>query len=195
MKRRTPSGYLRPRCESNDFVTKDERLALRKCLLFMDALRAIRRTMPMQHAYAFLLVALEEGLGVQEYAERAGVTQAVMTRILFALSSRGRRREPGYGLVQQAVDLRDSRRHQTFLTVKGKALTHEIVRSVRPHRPSAKMLAEASQSVLSDHWLSRLIAAGRKLNADDIQLAVRQLELLVDHRQSKRSPRGRQHRV
>jgi DNA-binding MarR family transcriptional regulator len=157
----------------------------------MGALRAIRRTMPMQHAYAFLLVTLEEGLGVQEYAERAGVTQAVMTRILFALSSRGRRREPGYGLVQQAVDLRDSRRHQTFLTVKGKALMHEIARSVRSNRPPAKMLGEGSQPVLSDHWLSRLIAAGRKLNADDIQLAVRQLELLVEHRQSKRSPRGR----
>jgi DNA-binding MarR family transcriptional regulator len=157
----------------------------------MGALRAIRRTMPMQHAFAFLLVALEEGLGVQDYAERAGTTQAVMTRILFALTSRGRRRnKPGYGLVQQAVDLRDSRRHQTFLTIKGKALMHEIVRSVRSNRPPAKMVAEGSQPVLSDHWLSRLIAAGRKLNANDIQLAVRQLELLVDHRQSKRLPRG-----
>jgi DNA-binding MarR family transcriptional regulator len=154
----------------------------------MGALRAIRRTMPMQHAFAFLLVTLEEGLGVQEYAERAGITQAVMTRILFALSSRGRRRnKPGYGLVQQAVDLRDSRRHQTFLTIKGKALMQEIVRSVRSNR----RLAEEPQLVLYDHWLSRLIAAGRKLDADDIQLAVRQLEMLVDHRQSKRSPRGR----
>jgi len=43
----------------------------------MDAFRAVRRIMPMQHAYAFLLVALEEGRGVQEYAKRAGVTQAV----------------------------------------------------------------------------------------------------------------------
>jgi DNA-binding MarR family transcriptional regulator len=161
----------------------------------MGALRAIRRTMPMQHAYAFLLVALEEGLGVQEYAARAGVTQAVMTRILFALSSRGRRHNPDCGLVQQAVDLRDSRRHQTFLTTKGKALTHEIVRSIRSNRLPAKMLAAGSQPVLSDHWPSRLTAAGRKLNADDIQLAVRQLELLVDHRQSKMSPRSRQDRI
>jgi hypothetical protein len=54
----------------------------------MDALRAVRRTMPIQHAYAFVLVAFEEGRGVSEYAERAGVTQAVMTRILFALGSK-----------------------------------------------------------------------------------------------------------
>src|SRR5215469_2183768 len=99
--------------------------ALRKCLLFLGALRAIRRTLPIQHAYAFLLVALKGGLGVQEYAERAGVTQAVMTRILFALSSRSRGREGGYGLVQQAIDTEDSRRHQTFLTIKGKSVLRE----------------------------------------------------------------------
>ncbi len=75
---------------SNIFATKDDQFALRKCLF---ALRALRRTMPMQHAYAFVLVALEGGLGVEEYAERAGVTQAVVTRILLALGSRSRGRE------------------------------------------------------------------------------------------------------
>ena len=116
---------------SNSFATKDEQLALRKCLLFMDAFRAVRRIMPMQHAYAFLLVALEGGRGVQEYAQRARVTQAVMTRILFALGSRSRGRERGYGLVQQGIDTQDARKHQTFLTAKGKALMREIVRLVR----------------------------------------------------------------
>lgn len=38
-----------------------------------------------------------------------------------------------------------------------------------------------------DRWLSRLVAAGRKLDTDDIQLAVRQIEALVGHRQSKKS--------
>src|SRR5262249_55688160 len=80
----------------------------------MEAFRVVRRTMPMQHAYAFLLVASEEGLGVQEYAERAGVTQSVMTRILFALGLRSRGREGGYGLVQQTVDTANFRKHQTF---------------------------------------------------------------------------------
>ncbi len=53
-------------------------------------------------------MALEGGLGVEEYAERGGVTQAVMTRILLALGSRSRGRERGYGLVQQVVDTKDS---------------------------------------------------------------------------------------
>ena len=51
----------------------------------------------MQHAYA-LLVAMDESRGVQEYAECAGVTQAVMTRILFVLGLSSQRRERGYGL-------------------------------------------------------------------------------------------------
>jgi hypothetical protein len=36
----------------------------------MEAFRAIRRTMPLQHAYAFIFVALEEGRSVSEYAKR-----------------------------------------------------------------------------------------------------------------------------
>jgi DNA-binding MarR family transcriptional regulator len=50
---------------------------------------------PLQHAYAFLLVALEEGRSVSDYAKRVGVTQAVMTRILFSLGSSSQGRAPG----------------------------------------------------------------------------------------------------
>jgi DNA-binding MarR family transcriptional regulator len=159
----------------------------------MEAFRAIRRTMPLQHAYAFLFVALEEGCSVSEYAKRAGTTQAVMTRILFALSSRNRGR--GCRLVQQVIDPQDGRRTQTFLTVRGKALAHEIVRLIKSDRPRAmqlrkSMMTEKSpQDLERDQWLSKLIAAGLKLGADDIQLAIRQVDALIGHRQSKRSPR------
>jgi DNA-binding MarR family transcriptional regulator len=175
-------------------IAKDDQAALYKCLLLIEAFRAIRRIMPLQEAYAFLFVASEEGCSVSEYAQRADVTQAVMTRILFALGSRGRQRNPGYGLVQQAMDLQDSRKRLTFLTMKGKALMHEIARLVRSDRPRANKLRPMTnrpqRDLVRDQWLSRLIAAGHKLKADDIQLAVRQLELLIDHRQSTR-PRRR----
>jgi len=90
-------------------LTEDEQRALYKCLLFMEAFRIISPIMPMQHAYAFLLVAMEEGRGVQEYAERAGVTQPVMTRILLALGKHRQKGAPGYGLVHQATDTQDLR--------------------------------------------------------------------------------------
>jgi DNA-binding MarR family transcriptional regulator len=169
-------------------TSKAEHLALRKCLLFMDAFRAIRRIMPMQHAYAFLLVALEEGRGVQEYAERAGATQAVMTRVLFALGSRSRGRERGYRLVQQGIDTKDARKHQTFLTAKGKALARKIVRLDHSDRTKQSrdliLTPEPARDIARDQWLSRLVAAGGKLDTKEIKLAVQLIEALVRHRQS-----------
>jgi DNA-binding MarR family transcriptional regulator len=112
-------------------LTKNEQMALYKCLSFMEAFRIIRPTMSMQHAYVFLLVAMDEGRGVQEYAERAGVTQPGTTRILLALGPRGQRGAAGHRLVQQATGTEDLRKRQTFLTDKGKSLLQEIVRLMR----------------------------------------------------------------
>lgn len=112
-------------------LTKDEQTGLRKCVSFMEAFRVIRPNMPMQHAYVFLLVAMNEGRGVQEYAERAGVTQPVMTRILLALGPRGQKGAAGHRLVKQTRERVDLRKRQTFLTAKGKALVREVVRLMR----------------------------------------------------------------
>ena len=161
----------------------------------MEAFRAIRRTMPLQHAYTFLFVALEEGRSVSEYAKRAGTTQAVMTRILFALCSGSRGRRSGSGLVQQVTDPQDGRRTQTFLTARGNTLAHGIVRLIRSDRQrqmklrKSMMTEKSPRDLERDQWLSKLIAAGLKLGADDIQLAIRQVEALLGHRRSKRSPR------
>jgi DNA-binding MarR family transcriptional regulator len=169
-------------------LTKDEQLGLRKCVLVIESFRAIRRIMPLQQLYAFLLVAMEEGCSVSEYARRAGVTQAVMTRILFALGSRGQGRQSGYGLVQQAIDLEDSRRTQTFLTAKGRALIEEM-RSDHP-RPiklsaRARNVRRSQPDLAHDQLLSKLISAGRKLDSADVKLAVRQIEALVSYRKSE----------
>jgi transcriptional regulator with XRE-family HTH domain len=44
--------------------------------------------------------------------------------------------------------------------------------------------ARAVRQSAQDRWLSRLVAAGRKLDADDVRLAVRQIEALIAHRRS-----------
>lgn len=112
-------------------TTNGEKEALKTAINFMDAFRSIRPTMPLQHAYTFLLVADEEGLGVQEYAERAGVAQTVMTRHLLDIGMQNRRREEGYGLVVQRQDPLDLRKHQSHLTAEGRALLHKIIRTLR----------------------------------------------------------------
>jgi len=164
---------------STAFATKGEQLALRKGLLLIEAFRAIRRLMPLQHAYALLHVALEEGLGVSEYAKRVGVTQAVMTRILFSLASGGQGRAPGYGLVEQARDPEDSRRTQSFLTAKGKALMRETMRLLRSGRTDPRLAAEPARDIARDRWLSRLVAAGGKLDTKEMKLAVQLIEALL----------------
>jgi hypothetical protein len=77
-----------------------------------------------------MLVALDEGRGVIEYAERAGVAQSVMTRNLLDMGSHNRKREKGLGLVMQRMDPLDMRKHQTFLTSEGRALAHKIIRTI-----------------------------------------------------------------
>jgi hypothetical protein len=65
----------------------------------MDPWRDMRSTMPLQYLYTFALVATHEGLGVQEYADLAGVAQTVMSRHLLDLGSRNRHMEEGFKLV------------------------------------------------------------------------------------------------
>jgi transcriptional regulator with XRE-family HTH domain len=43
------------------------------------------------------------------------------------------------------------------------------------------------QSSAHDRWLSRLVAAGHKLETDDVKLVVRQIEALIAHRRSDKA--------
>lgn len=110
---------------------KDERAAIRDAHSLIEVFSVLRHDIPSQTISSFLLVAMEEGLSVLDYAEKAGVAQSVMTRHLLDLGERNRRKEPGLGLVIQRPDPNDLRRHQTFLTPKGRAIYHKIVRIMR----------------------------------------------------------------
>jgi DNA-binding MarR family transcriptional regulator len=109
-------------------LSDDHKTALNKIVNVLQALRKVRPTMPINHAFAFLTVALDEGLGVTEYAERLNVSQSVMTRWLYDIGLQTRTREPGLDLVIQRADPLDMRRHQTFLTDAGRSLAYELIR-------------------------------------------------------------------
>ena len=67
----------------------------------------------------------------------------------------------------------------------------EIVRMVRSDQQRAMklrssdlmMMPELARDVARDQWLFRLVAAGRKLDAEDMKLAVRLIETLMRHHQ------------
>jgi DNA-binding MarR family transcriptional regulator len=96
----------------------------------LDPFVAIRQTMPLQYVRAFLLVALDEGKGVTEYARVAGVSQSVMSRHILDLGDMARDRTPGFGLVASRQDPLNLRRHQVILTDKGRTVAGAIVRAM-----------------------------------------------------------------
>ena len=81
-----------------------------------------------------------------------------MTRILLALGQHRQKGAPGYGLVKPRL------RGSDLMTLPEKS----------------------PRDVAHDQWLPRLIAAGRRLDKDDIKPAVNQIEALIDFRENKR---------
>ena len=96
--------------------------------------------------------------------------------------------------MQQGIDTNDARKHQTFLTAKGKALMREVARLVRSDQQGGmklrsvdlRMMSESRRDIARDRWLSRLVAAGRKLDAKDVKLAAHLVETLLRHGQMQK---------
>lgn len=87
--------------------------------------------MPLPSVTAFLLVALDEGLGVNAYARAAGVQRAIMSRTLHAIGDRARNGGDGLGLVTIKHRLSEPMRTQIFLTTKGRSLAEQIFHQLR----------------------------------------------------------------
>lgn len=115
---------------SNKFkptLSGEEREALRALYLALKPFRDINPSMPLSYITAYLLVGLEEGKGVAEYAGDASISPTVMTRNLLDIGDRNRQREEGYGLITQERDLFDLRKHNARVTpTKGKEFAHHI---------------------------------------------------------------------
>lgn len=111
-------------------LNAEEKEAARILLTALEPLTAVYSIMPLQQAKTFLMVAMEEGLGVGEYARKAGANPAVMTRHMLDLGEMNRRREPGLGVVYTRPNPMNRRSHQVFLTPKGVALATAIYRAL-----------------------------------------------------------------
>jgi DNA-binding MarR family transcriptional regulator len=76
----------------------------------------------------FLVVVLDEGKSVQEYADAAGVSKSVMSRHILDLGDRTRYMEAGLGLMYSRPNPDELRKHEVWLTPTGKALAKKILR-------------------------------------------------------------------
>jgi DNA-binding MarR family transcriptional regulator len=82
--------------------------------------------MPLPFMIAFLMVALDEGLGVNAYARAAGIHRAAMSRTLHAIADRARNGAAGLGLVRIEQHSLNSAQTHIFLTPKGRSLVKKI---------------------------------------------------------------------
>ena len=109
-------------------LSEDDRDAVKRLLNCLDVFKSLRGTMPLQYVMAFLLVAEEEGLGVIDYAKRAGVSVSVMSRHLLDIGDRNRHMAEGFGLVTHRANPMELRKHEYFLTEKGRQILHRCLR-------------------------------------------------------------------
>ncbi len=107
-----------------------EREVLLRLLRSLNVFKLLNERMPLQYVTSFLAVATDEGNGVTHYAKRLGVNVTTMSRHLLDIGERNRNMEPGYGLVTYRADPLELRKHQYFLTPKGKQLIHSIMREI-----------------------------------------------------------------
>ena len=84
---------------------------------------ALQRGMPVGYLLAFVLVAVDEGEGVMEYAARAGVDKFAMSHYLRVLGEKGQ----GYGWRAKRV----GKRRSITLTSKGHVVLSHISQALR----------------------------------------------------------------
>jgi DNA-binding MarR family transcriptional regulator len=108
-------------------LSEEERAAFRALYLALKPFRDLNPSMPLSYVTAMLLVGMDEGKSVSEYAGKVNISPTVMTRNLLDIGARNRQREAGFGLIEQERDLYDLRRHNARVTAKGKALANHVV--------------------------------------------------------------------
>jgi DNA-binding MarR family transcriptional regulator len=81
---------------------------------------------PASYIEAFYLVAMEQGLSVEEYAARAERSISTMSRHLLDIGDRNRKMKPGLGLVTARANPLNRRRREYFLTPRGRALLNQL---------------------------------------------------------------------
>ena len=89
------------------------------------------RDLPVNQVVSLFTVATKEGLTVDEYAKRAGISPTTMSRHLLDLGDRTRKLQPGLGLVEGRDNIQNRREKNYSLTPKGRALATKVAGALR----------------------------------------------------------------
>jgi DNA-binding MarR family transcriptional regulator len=99
----------------------------RKLLVALEPVRE----MPVNKLMSLFTVATKEGLTVDDYAKRAGISPTTMSRHLLDLGEIDRTKQPGLGLVEGRTNVTNQRERVYALTPKGRALVTKVAGALR----------------------------------------------------------------
>jgi DNA-binding MarR family transcriptional regulator len=89
------------------------------------------RDLPVSKLMTLLTVALKEGLTVDDYAKRAGISATTMSRHLLDLGEVDRNQKAGRGLVEGRTNITNQREKVYGLTPIGRSMLTQIVEALR----------------------------------------------------------------
>ena len=110
--------------------TPEEREQFKRLQRTVRVLKKINQQFPVSFLDGLLEIALKQGLGSTEYAERLDTSKGNGSRILGTLGDRPRRTEVVYEFITQEDDPLDSRKTHYFITTKGNALLKQLAREM-----------------------------------------------------------------
>jgi DNA-binding MarR family transcriptional regulator len=113
----------------------------------LEPFRALRATMPLQYVYTFLLIAMDEGKSVSEYAAMAGISKSVMSRHILDIGNRDRYMGEGFGLVETRPHPFELRKYEVFLSNKGRALLHRMTRTLGVVNDTTEAVTQQAQQI------------------------------------------------
>jgi DNA-binding MarR family transcriptional regulator len=112
-------------------MRRSDRREIQSLLWALKPLSNLRGSIPLRFVTTFLMVALDEGKGVNAYARAVGTHRSVMSRYLRQIGDRARNGGPGLGLVAVKRHPTDLLKYQVFLTDKGRSIAEKIFHELR----------------------------------------------------------------
>lgn len=93
----------------------------------LEEFRLLSPTMPVAQIQAFILVAIDERLGMSDVADMTGVKPSTASRYLLDLGIARTALDNSFGLLDRGIDPVNTRKARYTLTRRGKALINRLV--------------------------------------------------------------------
>lgn len=108
-------------------IDQSKRITLGKLIRVLTIFRDLDNTMPLSEVLAFLIVVQDDSnITLDELGKRIGTSQGTAARLIQALGTKDRHKEPGLELLSSITDPTNYAKNIRSLTGKGDRLVNNI---------------------------------------------------------------------